>query len=115
MEDILWVREQIYLSSNVFLKISLKSKRKFTTNHSMAYINYVKLLSSGKLLDIISPNVDMFEIISQSKICISFPFTSPAIIATELGVPSIYYLENDIMSKYNKMHGVPFIEKKRNC
>jgi len=69
-------------------------------------------LSENKLLDSIRPNIDIFEIISQSKVCISFPFTSPAIIATELGVPSIYYLENDIMSSYNKMYDVPFIDKK---
>jgi hypothetical protein len=112
LEDILWVREQIFLSSKVLLKISLKPKRDFTSAHSVAYINYVKSLSNNKLLNIMSPNVDIFEIISQSKICISFPFTSPAIIATELGVPSIYYLENDIMSSYNKIHGVPFVEKK---
>jgi len=112
LEDILWVREQIFFSSNVLLKISLKPKRDFTSAHSVAYIDYVKLLSNNKLLNIMSPNVDIFEIISQSKICISFPFTSPAIIAAELGVPSIYYLENDIMSSYNKIHGVPFVEKK---
>ena len=112
LKDILWVREQIFLSSNVLLKISLKSKREFTSAHSMEYINYVKLLSDNKLLDIIDPNVDIFEIISQSKICISFPFTSPAVIATELGVPSIYYLENDIIISTSKMHGVFFVEKK---
>jgi hypothetical protein len=112
LEDILWVREKIFFSANVSLKISLKLKREFTSAHSVAYINYVKLLSNNKLLDILSPNVDIYEIISQSKICISFPFTSPAIIATELGVPSIYYLENDIMTSYNEIHGVPFVEKK---
>jgi polysaccharide biosynthesis PFTS motif protein len=112
LDDILWVREEIFSKSNILLKISLKSKREFTSAHNITYINYIKLLSKNKLLDVINPNVDIFEIISQSKMCISFPFTSPAIIATELGVPSIYYLENDIMDFYQEMHGVPFVEKK---
>ena len=112
LKDILWVREQFFFNSNVLLNISLKPKREFTSFHSVAYVDYIKFLSNNKLLGIISPYADIFEVICQSKICISFPFTSPAIIATELGVPSIYYLENDIMSSYNIMHGVPFVKKK---
>jgi polysaccharide biosynthesis PFTS motif protein len=69
-------------------------------------------MSRHKFIEILGPESDLYSIIYASKICVSFPFSSPSIIARELGVPTVYYLGDDSIEKYDLVHGVGFINNK---
>lgn len=112
LEDILWVKKEISLRHSSELKLALKPKRNYTSAHDTMYTDYLNSLAETKQLKLVSPETNLYEIIVQSKVCISYPFASPAIIAEELKVPSLYYLESDILSPYNKVHGINFVDTK---
>ena len=78
---------------------AIKSKRKFSQDfHSGTYIKFVKsFISKSSKYSIIEPNVNLYELISRSKLVIGVPFTSPVFIAKELGVPCCYFLEDDMV------------------
>jgi polysaccharide biosynthesis PFTS motif protein len=97
---------------NSKIKLALKPKRHYNSAHDTVYTDYVNSLVKTKQLELIPPETNLFEIIAQSTICISYPFASTAIIAKELKVPSLYYLENDILKAYNKVHGINFVDTK---
>jgi len=112
LNDILSVKDEILIHHNIKIKLALKPKRNYNSNHDKIYTEYLNSLVTTKQLELISPETNLFEIIAQSKICISYPFSSTAIIAKELKVPSLYYLENNILKAYNKVHGINFVDTK---
>lgn len=78
-------------SKNYFDKIVLKPKRHYSKIHSEKYIQFLKELAKNKIIEIEKSERDIFTLISQSKLVVCIPFTSPALIAKELRVPVIYY------------------------
>ena len=63
-------------------------------------------------VEILEPEIDLYKTIGQSQVCISYPFTSPAIIARELAIPSVFYIDQKVMNENNHVHGVEFISEK---
>ena len=49
------------------------------------------MLNQNNNFNLVPPNIDATSIIEMSSAVISMPFTSTAIIARELGKPTIYY------------------------
>ncbi len=73
------------------LKLYLKRKREVFNIISSKYLNHLKLLNQNNNFNLVPPNIDATSIIEMSSAVISMPFTSTAIIARELGKPTIYY------------------------
>jgi polysaccharide biosynthesis PFTS motif protein len=109
IEDIIESAKLVTQKIDKDISIYLKHKRAFHKTHSLQYITYVGELAKNGQLSRLPLNVDLYEIIAASKMIICFPFTSSAIIARELKVPSIYYSSNNILAKYNKTN---FIQDK---
>ncbi len=112
IQDIVWVKEQMLLKNGILLNITLKSKREFSLKHDKTYINFLNTLSKNGVLQQIHSEIDVFQAIAESKLCISYPFTSTSVIAKELKIPTVYYLQSDIMSRYTEVNDVRFIGDK---
>jgi polysaccharide biosynthesis PFTS motif protein len=113
IQDIVWVKEQILLNEGILLNLALKSKRKISSNHDKTYIDFLKTLSKNGVIQQIHPEMDIFQAIKQSRLCISYPFTSTSVIANELNIPTVYYLQSDIMTSYTEVNGVRYIGDKK--
>jgi polysaccharide biosynthesis PFTS motif protein len=112
LTDILWVASKIEEDFGLKLRVSLKPKRKYTSLHNKDYLDFIRLLLQNQLIEVLEPEIDLYKSIGQSRVCISYPFTSPAIIAKELSIPSIFYMDQQIMNENNHVHGVEFISEK---
>ena len=67
-----------------------KNKRAHKQNTSPNYLRQLeKLYEVGWTF--ISPEVSARKVIAAADLAISYPFTSTALIAEDLGIPSIYY------------------------
>ena len=86
------------------ISLSLKKKRKYFHNHSRKYINYLAKLEAANKITILEPFVNLYDEIGRANIVIAMPFTSPALIALELGIPSIYYCGLDEGWNLGKEH-----------
>jgi polysaccharide biosynthesis PFTS motif protein len=58
----------------------------------------------------VDPEASPIQVIEKCAAVISMPFTSTAIIGSELGKPSVYYDPSGVIEKNDKgAHGIPVI------
>ena len=69
--------------------IKLKPKRKYTSNDSVVYSNFLESQSSN--VQILKWNTDIGIEILNSDLVICIPFSSPALIAKFLDIPRVFY------------------------
>lgn len=108
--------QDIVLLSNEFqFKMAYKAKRRGSIHIKKSYLKYLELLESLDNVKMINPDIAAVCLIKSTKAVISFPFTSTALQAKELGVPCCYYdavseLENPQPAAYE----IPIIQGKNN-
>lgn len=64
-------------------------KRKYSKGDSAEYRNYLE--SKRNLIEQLRFDSDLAREILNSDLVICVPFTSPGLVATHLGIPTIYY------------------------
>lgn len=72
------------------LKLVLKTKRKAHPSNIKSYSDLVLELEKSGVLEIVE-DVDVFDLIQGSELCLSIPYTSTNNIALSLGKSSAYY------------------------
>lgn len=93
------------------LKIAMKSKRLLSPVHDARYINALaRLQSDSNGWNFIHPSVNLYSLISRSKLVIGIPFTSAVLIAKELGVPCCYFLASDEVALSASFSGIPVVQ-----
>lgn len=70
-------------------EIRLKPKREYSKGDSIGYRNY--LASKANLIEQLKPSAEIQREILNSDLVICVPFTSPGLVAVNLGIPTIYY------------------------
>lgn len=88
----------------------LKRKRNVRGFIHFFYWNLINQLIKKNNFMSLDPDIRAEQLIENCQAVISMPFTSTAIIARELGKPSIYYFPNDLVQKDDRAaHGIPII------
>ena len=59
-----------------------------------------------------SPNQNLYDLISNSRLVIGFPFTSPVIIGQELNKPSVFYCSSKLLKPQYKDQNNLFLNTK---
>jgi polysaccharide biosynthesis PFTS motif protein len=111
--DIVEVSQAVSVLSNKPLKVSLKPKRVNNKHHDARYLLLLNKLKHKQEIEILDPDCNLYDVITSSKLIISYPFTAPAVIGKELIVPSIYYLPEEILLSGKKVHELPFLQNKK--
>lgn len=70
--------------------IIVKSKR-HSKHHSESYLEMLKNLESKSTIELLAANADIFEAVYDSDLCVVIPFSSPAYIAEDSNIPTIFY------------------------
>lgn len=87
-------------------------KRKRNTGRAAHphYRYFVEQLDKQSHVSLISPEVSAIKVIEASAVTISMPFTSTAIIARDLGKPSVYYdPTGKLQGDDRAAHGIPVL------
>lgn len=92
------------------LTLALKRKREIgKLSHPLYRKNITKLRECKNFISI-DPDIDAWQLIANSIAVISMPFTSTALIARDMGKPSIYYDPMGILIRDDRAaHGIPII------
>jgi len=93
-------------------RVYLKHKRKPSKNHSLKYLNYIKEKVANNDITLVEPNQNLYDLISNSKLVIGFPFTSPVVIGRELGRPSIFYCSSNLLNSNRRNKKLLFLQSK---
>ncbi len=91
IRDIIDVRARLERDLGQRVVVSLKMKRGFRPDYSRDYFDDVETLARQRVIDVVPQGQSLFQVISQTRLVIAYPFTSPAYVAEYLGVPAIYY------------------------
>jgi len=90
IEEIISTGESLFGESGY--KVVLKIKRPFKKSaHEPDYIEFVEDLKKRPQVRFADPYGNIFDLFQSADCCISFPFGSPGVAASLIGVPCVYY------------------------
>lgn len=72
-------------------QILIKPKRPYSAEHDQQYIQLVNQFAQKNKLELLDCNVNTYQVINDSDLVITTPYSSPALIAPYLGKKAIYY------------------------
>jgi polysaccharide biosynthesis PFTS motif protein len=73
------------------VKVRIKPKRAYSPLHSKKYIDQIIESCREHQIELLSPNENLYKVISQSDLVIATPWTSPAVLAKEMGLNSVFF------------------------
>lgn len=79
------------------ITLRFKPKRIDVSNRDSIYINYLSQLQLEQKVELVEADINLYTLISSADL-INVPFSSPAFIAAELGVPAIIYDPTSILN-----------------
>jgi hypothetical protein len=71
-------------------RLRIKPKRRYSKVHSETYISKIHELSKHRCVDLILPTSNLYKVVGESDFVLAIPFSSPAVLAKELGVRSAF-------------------------
>lgn len=105
----------IEIATSNIKEITLLKKPKRSVNNKFISINFIENINNKYCKDYVSLDYDISinEIVKSCDLIICMPFTSPALIAKELGTKVIFYDPHGVISKTNH-HQVKVIQTLNN-
>lgn len=104
LDDIIEAVNSHFLNERYHLY--LKPKRPYNDKvHSEKYLNQIFEYAEKKILTLYKPELDIFELLKETTLSISIPFTTAAVLAREMRVPSVFYyplIDNNLTNIYEK-------------
>ena len=92
IEDILHACAEAERIIGKRVKILLKHKRSYKPAHDTEYISLIEKISGpGQAIELVSPDANMYSLVSGCDLAVVIPYSSPAHVATSLGHPVVYY------------------------
>jgi hypothetical protein len=89
--------------------VLLKHKRPFASLHDRQYIDQVASLCEQGVVRGVDPDIDPYELLEQAFAAVVMPFSSPAYLASDAGIPSVYYDPTGmLLPTFEKADGISF-------
>lgn len=96
-------------ASGQAVEVLLKPKREYTATHDRRYISRVRELEAAGRLNVAPPASNLFSFIAACDAVVVAPFSSPAYVASSLGVPAIFYdPSGQLIDDFESARGVSF-------
>ena len=93
------------------ISICLKKKKPYLKDDSKKYANIIKRYKGT--LTVLTEDFSAIEVIENSKLIISFPYGTTAIIAKNMGKHSIYYYPSEISTNDLLTRKIPVLKNKK--
>ncbi len=112
--NILLVVKKIRDEYSVDIDVVLKSKRRMDSRyHDLQYFdNLDKYLEKFGFFKVIQDTTNLYDLIKNSMMTFSVPFTSTAEVGKELEIPSFYYDSSAKIRPNKKIYEIPFLDSK---
>jgi hypothetical protein len=91
LNDIIEARNILQISLEKPVDIYVKPKRNYAKFHSKKYVGLLAGLAKNGEINILPTTENLYRVISKSKYIVGIPFTSPVLIAQEMGIPCAFY------------------------
>ena len=91
LEEIFFCINKLNSSFPAYIETRIKPKRKYQKIHSKRYIERLTSFIAKYRVEVLKPESNLYELVSQSDVVIGVPFTSPVLLGQELGTKAAYY------------------------
>ena len=91
LEAIVKLSDELMDTFNNKVKVRIKPKRVYSAMHSKRYITKLIEYSQENRIDLIRSDSNLYEVVSQSDLVIATPWSSPAVLAKEMSLNSIFF------------------------
>ncbi|WP_146097366.1 polysaccharide biosynthesis PFTS motif protein [Rhodoferax sp. TS-BS-61-7] len=109
LEDVLKATAVLRGLDAVECKVNLKHKRQYSPTHDRRYIELVASRSEDGQVKLAPFNTDIYKFVAESDVVVVIPNSSPACIASALGIPCIYFDPTEEMRpNFEPAQGVSF-------
>jgi hypothetical protein len=110
LQDIVNAAELASMASGQRVRIALKPKRNVTIRRDQRYVRFVEeLMATHPNFVRLPAQTSLYELIADSALAISIPFSSPAYIAGHLGRPALFYDPTDgLRPSFEPAQGLAF-------
>lgn len=93
LSSIISVTRDISLDESVPIELCLKPKREYSQFHSKKYIGYLQEQQETGSIKLLDSRSNIYEEVDRASVVISVPYSSPSVVAVELGVPTIFFFQ----------------------
>lgn len=97
------------------VELRIKPKRPYGSQHSKEYITKLKMNSKSQNFKILDCNSNLYKVVSESDLVVATPWSSPAVLAKELHVNSLYFAirgkEWNLPSRYEGLRVVTSVDE----
>lgn len=105
-----FIQDAVAVARQCGARILWKRKRNVGRVAHPAYRRVIESLDQNATVVLVDPEISAIRVIQSSAVVISMPFTSTALIARFLGVPSAYYDPSGIVQKDDRgAHGIDML------
>jgi polysaccharide biosynthesis PFTS motif protein len=112
LEEIIEISNEIQNESGIKINLFLKHKRAYTSVLDKRYFDFVSnKKNNGDLLNVDLTN-SVCEMVQNSSIVISSPFSSPCLIADYFKIPAVYFDPEDCLVKQELPNTISFLSTK---
>ena len=91
IDDLIRLRVTLQKEYPCPVQLILKQKRYHSVNYEREYTDYVESCYATNQLELMPATENMFDMIESSHVAIVFPYSSPAYVASFLGVTAIFH------------------------
>ena len=107
INQIIQLVDEIQSASAEQVTLNIKPKRQYSSSHKSEYVDHLKSLARAEKLNLVNSKMDLYNLIASSHFVICTPYTSPAIIAQELGIPVCYFSTSKDFDLLESLDGIP--------
>jgi polysaccharide biosynthesis PFTS motif protein len=105
-----FVRDVTEVAYQVGAEVLWKRKRNIGKLAHPKYHGFIESLNYENGVRLVDPDTSAIRVIQASQVVVSMPFTSTALIAKSLGIPSVYYDPSGIVQRDDRAaHGIEIL------
>lgn len=110
IKDIIAARGYITARTGKVAPICIKHKRSFSPQHDRGYLDFIEDANRNGMIEVAPTQTNLYTLISGAKVVVVMPYSSPAYVAAELGVPTIYFdPSGELVPTYEPTPGITFV------
>lgn len=92
LEDAISVVDEASRLFGIKIELVLKHKRvRMASNDESYFLHVDRLLTENRFFSLADEDCNLFDLISTCDLAIVIPFSSPAYVCSELGIPAVFY------------------------
>ena len=116
LSDVLAAVDEVRQQKDYEIEITLKHKRKPSTEHDASYFDFVKnICESDDRIRLAREDANLYSLISVSDLVIVIPYSSPGYVAKCLDIQSLFYdPTNEILMSNEKLSPIRFASGREN-